>query len=151
MRQGYLVQAMTSATGLGRRTIMRYSYVKRATPKYESACINFSGSGIPANRIQIQLKRTKGVANTSTNSVEWLRPKASSRLHQPTGQSQAPAKTRSQKTAKNTYRKKTEPALAPSLATKLYLIATRRRRLKTNPPQYLSSELVTLLDELLDE
>jgi len=153
MRQGYLVQAMTSATGLSRRTIMRYSYVKRATPKYESARINFSGSGIPATEYKYSLKRTS-VATRAQVLVEWLGgQKLAAGFINPLGKAKHPLMTRSQKTTRNgksyTYRKPLQTALAPSLAT-LYL-SLPEGEVDNEASEILSRELVTLLDELLDE
>ena len=152
IRQTYLVQAMTSDTGLNRRTIMRYSYLKKATPKYDAARINFSGSGIPATEYKYSMKK---LAPTRAQIlVDWLGgQKLAAGFINPLGKAKHPLRTRSQKMLSNsknyTYRKKTEPALAPSLA-KLYL-SLPEGEVENESTTILSSELVTLLDELLDE
>src|SRR5690554_1665017 len=70
IRQTYLVQALSNNTGLKRSIIMRYTYVKRATPKYQAARINFSGAGIPATEYRYSMKR---VAPTRAQIlVNWI-------------------------------------------------------------------------------
>lgn len=153
IRQGFLIRMMSGSTGLSRRTILRYSYTQKATPKYESARVNFSGAGIPATEYRYKMKRTGSSPTRAQILVDWLGgQKLAAGFINPLGKNKAPLATRSQKTLANgkgyTYRKKLGTALAPSLAT-LYL-ALPERDVETEAGDVLNNELVKLLDDLLD-
>ena len=152
LRQTYLVQAISSGTGIKSKTIMRYSYIKKATAKYENARINFSGSGIPVTEYKYRLKR---ITDTRAKiMLEWLGgEKLAAGFINPKGKKRAPLSTVNRKTKGSktyTYRQgKMENALGPSLAT--IFLDMPQGMIKNEAQTLLSRELTTLLDELLGE
>lgn len=133
---------------------MRYSYVKKATAKFENARINFSGAGIPVREYRYSMRR---ITDTRAQIlVAWVGggTKVAAGFINPLGKSKMPLSSRSQKAARGgkvyTYRKrKMTEALGPSLAT-AYL-ALPENEVAAQASTVLSAELVALLDDLLGE
>lgn len=153
LRQNYLVSLIKEQTGLKRSVIMDFSYVKKATPKYAHARINFSGAGIPVLEYRYQTRR---LSDTRAQIlVDWLGGmKVAAGFVNPKGKNKVPLSSRSQRTTKNgktyIYRNtKPEDALAPSLAT-IYLDIPRQA-IERESQDALSEELMALLDDLLGE
>ncbi|GEM_PF-2837750 len=150
LRDNYIVQALAGATGISTAIVRKAAAVKKATPKYEAARINFSGSGIPVREYNYRARRTRHPTRAQI-LVDWIGggEKVAAGFINPLGTG-VPLSTRNQRAGRNgktyTYRKgKMTEALGPSLAT-AYL-ALPENEVATRAADALNRELVQLLDQ----
>lgn len=154
VRQQYIVQALSSATGVSVGTIMRYSYVKKATAKYDNARINFSGSAIPVALYRYRPQKT-GRAGRARILVDWVGggTKVAAGFINPLGNG-IPLSTRNVRRHSlgrlYVYRKgQMATAMGPSVAS-MYE-ALPKAEVENESVVTLNSELAAMLDELLGE
>lgn len=152
LRQNFLVGLISEQTGISRSVIMRYTYIKRATPKYEHARINFSGAGVEVGEYRYQIKKLD--ATRAQILVDWLGGmKVAAGFVNPSSKSKKPLRTRSQKTLKSgkgyTYETALGNALGPSLATAYLAIPSQA--IDREAQKFLGEELINMLDDLLGD
>lgn len=178
LRQNYLVGLINGQTGIKRSVIMRYTYVKKATPKYEAARINFSSSGILVREYDYHLRKRS--ATRASIMIDWIGgSKQAAGFVNPSGKKSAALATRNDRTTKNRlsdreYRLPGQEGIRhgakarKQLIGKTYSYSSGRLADARGPSiasiykeiqaeavekasTYLSQELVELLDELLGD
>lgn len=154
LRDHYIVHALSGDTGLSSAIVRKYARVKKATPKYETARINFSGSGIPVREYRYRARPTRHPTRAQI-LIDWVGggEKVAAGFINPLGKA-VPLSARNQRAGRNgkvyTYRKgKLADAMAPSLAS-AYL-ALPESEVAEQASNALSAELVKLLDQIFPE
>lgn len=152
VRQNFLVGLISEQTGISRSVIMRYTYIKRATPKYEHARINFSGAGIEVGEYRYQIKKLD--ATRARILVDWLGGmKIAAGFVNPSSKNKHPLRTRSHKTSRSgkgySYETGLSKALGPSLATAYLAIPSQA--IDREAQKFLGEELINMLDDLLGD
>jgi len=154
LRDTYIVQVLSSDTGVPAAIVRKNAAVKKASDQYPAARINFSGSGIPVRDYTWRARPTRHPTRAQI-LVNWIggAEKIAAGFVNPLAKG-VPLSTRNQRAGRNgkvyTYRKgQLTTAMGPSLAT-AYL-ALPENEVAERATVQLNAATVQLLDQLFPE